>query len=38
MDFWTSLPLLGAAAFAAGVLNAIAGGPAHHPLVCTGVP
>jgi uncharacterized protein len=25
-DFWATSPLLGAAAFAAGVLNAIAGG------------
>ena len=41
LDFWISLPLLGAAAFAAGVLNAIAGGGSFltfPALVFTGVP
>jgi len=41
MDFWTSAPLLGAAAFAAGVVNAIAGGGSFltfPALVFTGVP
>lgn len=41
LDFWTTAPLLAAAAFAAGVLNAIAGGGSFltfPALVFTGVP